>query len=179
MGLQTEQATQRTLADLSKADVAPTCDELDCEETATHAYTWEWGQSGYVCAKHAALLGQRAANLNRTVSVHPIQMAGPQPLQRDERIALRVKAEVLSAELEEAKGRGLELYRANVDLSKQVQTLTLRAREASAQMEAAGGKAAELQAKLDQRDAEHGELVDELERLRTLAKFVDEQTQPS
>jgi hypothetical protein len=158
-------------------DGPPVCDEPGCDEQATHSYTWDWGQSGVKCSKHAALLGQVAANLSRNVSVHPLQAIGPAPLTRDERIQLRVKAEVLGAELEDAKARGLELYRDNQALTRQVQTLTLRAREADAQIKDRDVKLTEMQGQLDERDAVHAEMADELDRLRTLAKFVPDDTQ--
>jgi len=159
------------------AQSAPTpimCDEMDCQEVATHSYTWDWGASGNVCAKHASLLPQRAESLNRKVSVHPLQPQAPVDLTRDERIGFRAKILTLEAELDEAKGRGLELWRSNADLSKQVQTLTLRDREAKAQLSDAAARQTALQVKLDERDAEHASMLEELQRLRTLAQFVEE-----
>jgi len=174
MAEQTQLAETPSSALAPIIDAPPVCDEPGCAEQATHSYTWDWGQSGHKCAKHAALLGQTADNLQRRVSVHPLQALGPAPIGRDERIQLRVKAEVISAELEEAKARGLDLYRDNQGLTRQVQTLTLRAREADAQINDREKKIADLQSKLDARDAEHAEMADELNRLRTVAKFLDD-----
>jgi len=156
------------------ADLPPTCNDLDCTELATHSYTWEWGTSGHVCQTHAPLLAQKAESLGRKVSVSPLQRPPAKPMLRDERTRLTAQALVLNEELEEAKGRGLELYRENVELVKQVQMMSVRAREADAQLSDLQAKLADKQRQLDARDAEHGELVDELTRLRTIAKFAEQ-----
>lgn len=155
------------------ADAPPTCSTPGCGQPATFAFTWDWGQSGHACSPHAALLNQTAQNLSRTVQVAPLAAAGPPPLLRDERIALTAKAMVVEAELTEAKGRGLDLYRENVALTQQVQSHVVRNRELDAQLKDAKKSIELLEQEREGREAELGELVDEVGRLRVLAKFVD------
>lgn len=147
------------------------CDR-DCDEPAVFAYLWEWGEKGLCCAHHETLLQQTATNLNRTVRVHPLLAPAPAPLTRDQRTQLVARALVLEEELEEVKGRGLELYRQHEQLLKTNSMLSVREREAKAQLRDREAEVLALRGKLDERDAEHGELVDELERLRTLEKMV-------
>lgn len=155
------------------------CDREGCTELATLSYIWDWGEKGVCCGTHQMLLQQTAENLGgRRVSFAPLTTPGPAPLQRDERtqlIAAKLSAE---AELVEVKGRGLDLYRENLDLTRQVQSLTVRGRECDAQLKQALQDATELREQLSVRDAEHGEMAAELGRLRTLAKFMDEATAP-
>jgi hypothetical protein len=159
------------------ADAPPTCD--DCGEPASFAYTWDWGQAGLACSKHASLLNQTAENLNRKVMVSPLRAAAPAPLLRDERVRLTAEAMVVKEELAEAKGRGLDLYRENVALTRQVQSLTVRGRELDAQLKDAALTVAQLKSDLEKRDAEHGDLVDEVSRLRLLAKFIPTAVAPA
>jgi hypothetical protein len=141
------------------------------------SYAWEWGAKGVCCSEHQFTLQQTAENLSRKINFAPIQQ--PQAkLTRDERtqlIAARMSAE---AELEEAKGRGLDLYRENVQLAKQVQSLTVREREQRVQLNQALADAAELREQLNVKDAENAELTQEVGRLRAIAKFIDEETAP-
>ena len=94
------------------AALAATCDQ-DCGEAATLSYRWEWGATGTCCAHHAALLQQTAVSLKRAVVIHPIALAAPAPLLRDERIQLTARALVLEAELTEAQAQGLSVYPGN------------------------------------------------------------------
>lgn len=145
-----------------------TCDREGCSRAAVFSYVWEWGETGICCAEHMAELQQTAGNISRSIQCAPLQAAAPAPLQRDERARLMAAALVLEAELEETKTRGLDLYNDNTRLQQQIQTLTLRDAEAQAQVKDANAKAIELAAKLDERNREHGGLVDELGRLRVL-----------
>lgn len=154
------------------------CSTPGCDKLAVVAYRWEWGEEGMACAEHGATLQQTAANISRTVAVSALQPAGPVPLERSERIQLLATQMTLEAELSDTKARGLELYRENVALARNVQLLTLRDREAQAQLLDAGQRQAELQSKLDEVEGECAELAEEVGRLRTLAKFVDEETAP-
>src|SRR5215211_15893 len=119
---------------------APACDEPGCGETAVFMYQWDWGKSGVSCARHAQLAQQIAGQISRNVVLSPLRPPESAPMQRDERTQLTARALVLEAELDEAKGRGLELYRANVALTQQVQTLTVRERELNAQLSDRDGK---------------------------------------
>lgn len=158
------------------------CDQEGCSEPATHAYTWEWGKSGTVCAKHLMVLQQTAANLGRTIQFAPINAQATTPLQREERVRLKSEALVLQEELDEAKARGLEMYRQNTLLTAQVQSLTVRNREAEAQRTDALKVRDQADVRLAELEAENATLSDELGRLRVLVDYPQPQqhddTQP-
>lgn len=149
------------------------CDVDGCSEPAVFTYAWDWGQVGQCCAQHLVLLQQKSGQLNRQLMATPLAPSSPPPLERDERCKLVARALVLEEELTEAKLRGLELYRKNGELTQQVQTLTLREREAKAQITDGMRRVAVLEERLEQRDREHAELVHEVERLSTIASFVE------
>ena len=145
-----------------------------CDKPATVAYRWEWGEEGLACPEHAATLQQTAGNLNRTVTVSPLQPLAPVPLERSERIQLHATILTLEAELGDAKARGLQLYNSNVELSRQVQLLNMRETEAKAQLKDADAVNTALGAKLEESETQCAELAEEVGRLRTLAQFVEE-----
>lgn len=144
------------------------CDQPLCQEQATHAYTWEWGQSGAVCARHQVLLQQTSVNLGRAITFSPIDPAATPPITRDERVKLKAESLVLAEELSEAKGRGLEMYRQIELLSAQVQSLTVRNREAEAQLKDLANANEKAMARQVELEVENGNLADELGRLRVL-----------
>ena len=148
------------------------CDRDGCGEPAVFAYQFDWGEAGKCCAKHATLLQQVANQIGRTVALHPLLPATNAPLTRDEKTQLVAKHLVLEQELEEVKARGLDLYRVNGDQARTIATLTLRDREAKAQLKDAAAQLVQLQGKLEEREAEHAELVAEIERLRSLEVMV-------
>lgn len=153
------------------ADAPPTCDQADCGKLAVFSYLWDWGQQGVCCAHHQLLLQQTSEPLNRKISFAPLLAPGPVPLARDERARLKGEVYAAEAEIEDLKGRGLDLYRENTKLSTQVQALTVRGRETEAQLRDASVRITQLEQQLQDKDAEHGNLVDEVERLRSLTKF--------
>ena len=144
------------------------CDQPLCAEQATHAYTWDWGQSGAVCAKHQALLQQTSENLGRKITFSPIDPAATPVLTRDERVKLKAESLVLAEELTEAKARGLDMYRQIELLTAQVQSLTVRNREAEAQLKDLANANAKSEERQRRLEAENGDLADELGRLRVL-----------
>lgn len=146
-----------------------------CDKDAVFAYRWEWGESGVVCAEHAALLQQAAVPLNRSIVIHPIQQAAPAPIGRDERIQLTARALVLEAELEDAKTRGLDLYRRNGNLQVRLNTAIIQAREKDAQLADARLTVEKARADLSEVDRRNGEMLVELDRLRNLEAFVNDQ----
>src|SRR5262245_11890217 len=139
-----------------------------CKEQATHTYVWEWGETGVFCSTHQIVLQQTADNLQRRITFAPISSLATPPLQREERVRLRAEALVLGEELEEAKTRGLDLYRQNTALIAQVQSLTVREREAQAQRKDAVIAAEKAEVQLHDLQAENATLADELGRLRVL-----------
>lgn len=153
------------------ADAPPTCDQAGCGKPAVFTYLWDWGQQGVCCAHHQLLLQQTSEPLQRKVSFSPLLAPGPVPMTRDERARLKGEVYAAEAEIEDLKGRGLDLYRENTKLATQVQALTVRGRESEAQLKDASVRITQLEQQLQDKDAEHGGLVDEVERLRTLTKF--------
>lgn len=169
---------------MSAPDIA-LCDQKNedrtgpCKEAATLAYRWEWGEQGQTCARCALLLQQTATNLGRTVSITALAGVAAPPLTRDERtqlIAAKLSAE---AEADEIKTRGAQLYQQNVDLTKQVQTLTVQKREADATIKGLEKSNEQLQSALEDAQAQIGDLTNEVGRLTTLAAFApDDGTLP-
>lgn len=167
------QLSSDTLPPSADVDLV-TCDEDGCNEAAVYNYRWDWGAVGKVCAKHAQLLQQTSEAIKRTIALHPIARATSEPLGRDERVQLVAKHIVLEAELEEAKTRGLEVYRKNGDLQVQLNTAVVRERELKAQVADSQVKLGELQKAHDKLNLENGRLLVELERLSALEAFVAE-----
>lgn len=157
------------------ADAARACDrgekDAPCTAKAVFAYQWDWGEQGQCCAVHAQLLQQVASQINRTINLYPLQPAVPEPLTRDERTKLKAAVLVLQEELDEAKSRGLELYRATGQLQGDVKLLKVRNTEAEAQLRDARAEVAQLHDELEKRDRENAQLVLELDRLRSLESF--------
>lgn len=147
----------------------PKCD--DCDEPASHSYTWDWGASGFCCPKHQALRQQQAGNLNRSVSFAVVSSTATAPLQRDERIRLRAETMVVNEELQEAKSRGLELYQQNQRLTSQVQSLTVQLRECESLRQDAVAAAEPLRQQLETTRVELADAVDELGRLKVLVEI--------
>lgn len=163
------------------------CDQKDaatgasCGRPAALSYRWDWGETGACCQEHGLLMQQTAQNLSshdlkRHVSLAPLENAAEAPLERSERTALIAAKLSAEAETEELKRRGGQLYSQNVDLTGQVQVLTLRLREAEAQRAEALAKIGRLEEKLQQRDLDLGTVTDELDRLQTLAAFAPDTT---
>lgn len=149
----------------------PICDRDQCTEPASSSYLFDWGQGGQCCGKHQFLLKQVADQISRNVVFAPLATAAPVPMARDERTRLKGEVYAVTEELEEAKQRGLDLYRQNERLIQQVQSLTVRGRETELQLRDAANELEKAKSELERRDAEHGNLVDEVERLRTLVKL--------
>jgi transposase len=121
-----------------------------------------------VCAKHRTLLQQTSENLGRSITFSPIDPAATPVITRDERVKLKAEALVLTEELGEAKARGLEMYRQIELLSKQVQSLTVRNREAESQLKDLSNAREKAEARIVELEAENADLSDELGRLRVL-----------
>jgi hypothetical protein len=144
------------------------CDQKDCKEIAKFSYTWEWGESGKCCPTHQFVLNQTAGNIERKIQFVPLDSGIAAPMQRDERIAFNARVLTLEAELSEGQTRGLELYNQNVQLTQQVQALTVGKRELEAQLRDARTELAAMAQELQKRMAQVGELGDEAGRLRVL-----------
>jgi hypothetical protein len=152
---------------------------VKCQEPASHTFRWEWGEEGKCCPACIALVQQTGVNLNRSVSVTPLGPAVEQPVSRSERtqlIAAKLSAE---AELAEVVSRAEQLYNSNVDLTKQVQTHTMRAREHATIVSEKDNQIGRLSRDLERREQELADATAELQRLRLLSQFAPEQTERS
>lgn len=178
MNLNVNPAAPAPEVPLSTVTAGPaTCEH--CSEIATHTYAWPWGEAGKVCALHARLAQQTAENLQRQVTIGNLSPTGPAPITRDERSKLKGEVYALQEEVTDLKARGVALFNENLQQAQSISALTLRNREAQQQLREARAENEELAAKLLQRDAEQQDQVEELQRLRKLAQFVDTSTAPA
>lgn len=153
------------------------CSWKGCNKPASHHYRWEWGEEGNVCAACVQLVNQTAANLSRAVQFKTLDTNAEAPVTRSERtllIAAKLSAE---AELAEVQQRGHALYNQNVELTQQVQTHVMRAREHETLTESQNEQIEELTEKLDARERELAEVSAERQRLQTLVQFASAPTE--
>ena len=144
------------------------CDEPGCTAPAVSAYSWDWGKSGNVCAKHQAHYTQIQSSLKRTCTFSPLAAMAPAPLLRTERTALIAAKLSAEAECDEVKARGVELYNQNADMARQLGSLRIRHTECEAQLKDAAVRVAQLEVKLVERENELAEAVTEIGRLKAL-----------
>src|SRR3569832_2087158 len=83
------------------------------------------------------------------------------------------------AEAEDLKQRGLALYNENVRITSQLQAVTVRHDELKHQVADKTAEAEELTRRLEESDAQRGDLLDEVQRLRTLTKFQTSPQEPA
>ena len=105
--------------------------------------------------------------MDRQVQFTPLANVEP-PLQRSERAQLKGEVYAAEAEIEELKGRGAALYEQNVDLTRQVQTLTVHKRQLEAEAKDARAAANEATEDLEELQAKYEEQNAELQRLKML-----------
>jgi len=134
---------------------SPVCDVDGCGLPATHAYVWAWGTAGHCCARHVAVLRQRAGNLGRDVHITALAAAAPLPMTRDERVRLHAEALAANEEVAETKGRNRELYNANQELGHELGRVRTELRELQSQI-------ADLHSELDSGITERANLKREL-----------------
>lgn len=150
---------------------------VKCEEAATHSFRWEWAEEGTCCGACATLVTQASQNIGRSVAIRPLDAAAAvAPVTRHERtqlIAAKLSAE---AELEEVKQRGAQLYQSNVDLTAQVQTLTMQKREHESIVAEREEQIERLATDLERRERELADATAELHRLRVLSPFMPSRT---
>jgi len=162
---------------MSEPTAIEICSWKECTKAATHSYRWDWGEEGKCCGDCIPLLQQCAVSLSRTVTTKPLDATvGVAPITRAERtqlIAARLSAE---AELEEVQRRGHQLYQSNVDLSSQVQTLVMRAREHASIVAEKDEQIERLSADLERRETELAAATTELQRLQVLSQFATERS---
>jgi hypothetical protein len=163
---------------------AKPCDRMNtdgskCTQPAGMTYFLDWGESGVCCPQHQFLLNQMATQIGRSAQFSPLAVTGPVPMTRDERTRLKGEVYALEEELKDAKQRGLDLYRENETLARQAQAATVRGRETELQLKDALGEIDRLRNAVQERDAAHGDLVDEVGRLRTLSSFTTRDTETS
>ena len=143
----------------------------DPSQKAVFSFFWDWGESGVVCAEQAALLQQAAPQLGRTVQLVPLAPSGPVTPTRDERIAWHAKEKTLELELDDAKAKGLELYRNNEALRAENRLHVTRKAQADAERDQLRDEVAALGGKVDALERENADLLNKLERAQALAAF--------
>ena len=109
------------------------CDIDGCGEPATHSYVWAWGQAGYACSRHVALIQQQASNLKRQVTLTCLQPGAASQITRDERTKLIASKLAAEGETEDVKARNLDLYNANRALSQEIVRQEVALRELQSQ----------------------------------------------
>jgi len=148
----------------------------ECGKTAIVSYTWPWGESGLACPAHQVVVHQRAEQLKREVHVVSLQPGAERPVTRDERIQTKARILTLEAELEEAKVRGMELYRSNESLQALIKVEQAKRAELEAQL--AGANRA-----LEEAQVANGHLLrqaaDENSELQQLRALVTQPTPPA
>lgn len=149
------------------------CDQDGCNEPATHAYTWDWGASGYVCAKHAAVLQQKQRNLKRHVTLTSLVPGQPSQVTQDERI--RMHSQVLAAndQVLEVKERNAHLYQANQQLVRDRQHQQIELSELKAQLEDARAEIEQLTADRAQALQSVAELTNNVARLQAIVEAAE------
>jgi hypothetical protein len=161
------------------AEAPPKCDADGCSAPAVFNYAWDWGQKGVCCATHQFTLNQTSEALSRRVNFAPLTPAAAPPITRDERAKLMGAVYAADMEIVDLKARGSLLYAENTSLTRQVQAKSTRLTETEHRLREAIERTAELEQELEKRDAAHGDLVDEVDRLRTLAKFSEPTAPPA
>lgn len=149
------------------------------DQPAIATYLWPWGETGLCSAKYQLELNQTAGNLSRTILFLPLADAQEAPMERSERTKLKAECLVLEEELSECKLRAVAMYQENVNLTAQVRSYAVNKRELEAQLSDVTIKAGRLEQSLVTAQAAQGEMVEELTQLRTIAKYVDQSTEPA
>lgn len=142
-----------TRIDQAMADAHALC--TVCGEPAIYAYTWPWGESGYVCGMHAITLRHKAEALGRDLTLTSLRPGAVPPVTQDERV--RYNAQILGAqqEVEAVKQRAGALFAANQELTAEVQQCRI-------DIQQLGSQIADLRAELDQSVKEKMQALSEL-----------------
>lgn len=139
-----------------------------CTNTPTASFTWPWSESGLVCAEHTVLLRQKAAQLKRDVLIVPLQPGEPTPITRDERIASKARIMALEEELDEAKRRGMDLYRQHEELQRRLKVALAQTAAVDAELRSIVEERDSLRRLLGEAERAAARENDELQQLRAL-----------
>jgi uncharacterized phage infection (PIP) family protein YhgE len=139
-----------------------------CEHPPVAEFVWPWGETGLVCAHHRIILAQKSKRLNRDVVITPLQSGTPAPLTRDERIASKARIMTLEEELDEAKSRGMDLYRQLEELKAQLVRANRNAKAADEELKALLDERDSLRQLLGEAQLAAARENDELQQLRAL-----------
>jgi len=148
------------------------CTWKGCQNPASHRFRWDWGEENFVCPSCIPLMQQTAGNLQRNVTFVNLDQA-PAPVSVSERAHLMAAKLSAEAELQQVQLQGHQLYQSNVELTQQVQTHVMQARERDALIKRKDEEIQELSERLKTRERDLGEAHAELQRLRTLVPFVE------
>lgn len=164
-----ESATAAAIEPVEAAEpAAPLC--KTCGEPAVFQYSYEWGETGYACAKHVINVQQTATNTRRQVQIVAVNPGWKPPITRDERTRLVAERLVACEERDEANGRSVLLHNQVVELSKAVQRMTLIDREKNVQLQELRAEVAAANAALRERETQLAAAGEELGRLRLITE---------
>lgn len=139
-----------------------------CTNTPVASYTWPWGETGLVCATHTVNLRQMEKNLKRQVTITPLQPGEPTPITRDERIASKARIMALEEELDEARSRGMDLYRQHEDLQRKLKVALAQTAAVDAELKSVVEERDDLRRLLGEAQLAAARENDELQQLRAL-----------
>lgn len=138
----------------------------DCGEPALFSFTWDWGESGYVCAVHAVTLRHRQQALGRECHFVALRPGAPTAVTQDERVTWHAKLLAAEDQIVEVKTRNLRLFDANETLTAEVKRLTVEATELRSQLADARAEADQLTSEKMQALKQLAETNHELARLQ-------------
>lgn len=136
-----------------------------CSHQATHAYLWDWGETGTCCPEHITVLKQISETLGRGVTFTPLDPHAPRVMQRDERVQLNARILAAESELADAKTRGLEMHQQLAQIAQQAQAATLRLSATQSELSDARTRIDQLETELLKTAGRAAELQDERNRL--------------
>jgi len=140
-----------------------------CGKPAVANFMWAWGERGACCAEHQTALNQLASNLKRNITFMALDGPTPPTIGRDERTRLQAEILVLREEAQEAKDRGLSLYKANAELAEQARLAAIRERELRAQVKDALAEKASAEEKAAEAAREAARCSFEMQKLHRLS----------
>lgn len=115
-----------------------------CKAPAQYAYTWDWGESGFCCARCSVALNHRSQAVGRVCRLTALTPGAPKPVEYDERINMHAKVLAAEDEVVAVKARNLQLFEANQKLIGEQQRMATEASELRTQLADARAEADQL-----------------------------------
>lgn len=124
--------------------LSPNVASCTCGAPAVFAFTWPWGETGYVCSRCSVSVTNRGEALGRPAVMTPLVHAPATPLNIDERRDMHARVLAANDEVAAVKARNLELFRNNQTLTTEISRLQLEADELRSQVADARAEAEQL-----------------------------------